>query len=93
LTENDHCPMCWKPLDQDEWKAGDPPRYHPPGAPSCPPDDFALFCQFDRPPDLQKMVRHFGGYWNIPAATWQQYDDAYRAWQYRRTDRLIRGAK
>jgi len=89
----DFCDVCGKPLDQPPWQYGDPPRNHPPGSPPCPPDDFARFCEQDRPPDLQKMVAHFGGYQNIPAAAWAQFDEAMKQWQYRRTDRLIRGAK
>lgn len=35
------------------------------------------------PPDLQKMVRHFGSYSAIPAETWDKFDKAKRQWQER----------
>ena len=37
----------------------------------------------ENPPDLQKMVRHFGRYDLIPAETWDQFDKAMRLWQQR----------
>jgi hypothetical protein len=35
------------------------------------------------PPDLQKMVRHFGSYGAIPRETWIRFDKAMRQWQER----------
>ena len=35
------------------------------------------------PPDLQKMVRHFGRYDLIPAEMWTRFDKAMANWQQR----------
>lgn len=35
----------------------------------------------DRPPDLQKLVQRFSGYWSIPPDVWQQYQEAVRRWE------------
>lgn len=65
----------------------------PPLKSDIPRDDFERFCAKDPPPDLQKMVRVRGGYHRITAADWVAFDKARRAWNWRRTDRLIRGAR
>jgi hypothetical protein len=39
-------------------------------------------------PDLQKMVRRFGTYSNIPAEVWERYDRAVEARQQRRLERI-----
>jgi hypothetical protein len=31
------------------------------------------------PPDLQKWIERYGGYWNIPFAEWDKANDEYQA--------------
>jgi hypothetical protein len=50
--------------------------------------DFIEWLKANPAPDLQKMVRRFGTYADIPAEVWDRYDRAMVAWQQRRLERL-----
>jgi hypothetical protein len=50
-------------------------------------DDFPTWLAQNPTPDLQKLVRKHGGYSNIPAEAWAEYDRAVEAWQRRRRER------
>jgi hypothetical protein len=59
--------------------------------PDVPADDsFSRWLKDNPPPDLQGLVRKYGGYSNIPAAAWAEYDRAVEAWQRCRRDRYER---
>jgi hypothetical protein len=42
------------------------------------------------PPDLQELVAAHGGYSNIPATAWAQYDEAMKVWQAQRREKYRR---
>lgn len=40
----------------------------------------------DPPPDLQQLIRRHGGYSNVPAEAWTEWDRLNAAWQMRRRE-------
>lgn len=50
---------------------------------------YAEWIKRDPPPDLQELVRRFGGYSKIPPAAWEEHDRALAAWQLRRSARAL----
>jgi hypothetical protein len=50
-------------------------------------DDFPTWLAQNPAPDLQELVRKHGGYSNIRAEAWAEYDRAVEAWQRRRRER------
>ena len=50
--------------------------------------DFAEWIKKHPPPDLQELVRRFGGYPKITPQAWADYDQGMVDWQRERRDRL-----
>jgi hypothetical protein len=46
--------------------------------------DTPEFLRFERPPDLQELVKRFGGFDKITPEAWAEYDAAVAKWQARR---------
>jgi hypothetical protein len=53
-------------------------------------EDYAEWIKTDPPPDLQELVKRFGGYSNITPQAWAENDAAMLRWQERRRLRTKR---
>jgi hypothetical protein len=58
--------------------------------PSINDAEFKEWAKLNAPPDLQALVKRWGGYDKIPVAAWAQWDQEVAAWQERRKGRFLK---
>jgi hypothetical protein len=58
-----------------------------PGGVAMTSQSFEAWLKYNPAPDLQELVRRFGGYDKITPEAWEEYDRAMAEWQERRRNR------
>jgi hypothetical protein len=86
----------WLPLtrqwvaDYQEYGVGPKPEHEDSALREPPAEGLSEWLKANPCPDLQILVRQWGGYDKIASETWAEYDRAMAEWQWRRIEGRVK---